>query len=460
MSKKAWNMLKLVLKSSLVVIFSVSLFINFYLLFVFENYENKIKSKTPVLDELSKFDDFDYLNEIRTQHGLRAFRQNSNLQTSAQNHANYLLANSVISHEEISNQKEFYETTPNKRAIKAGYHSYFVFEGFSKNQINAKKSIDDLLSAIYHRFIFLNYELDEIGAGYAFDKKSNIYVYNLGNIKLNLACMQGGDEISSGFYLEQICKDQNAKIKKENFDSFVQNIDYIAFPKNLSSKAYFSNEVPNPLPECKIASNPASIEFGSKFSDIHMLDFELFSNGKKLDDTIILTRLNDTNLKFTDKQFAVFSRSVFDFAQEYKAVFSYLYNGEKKQISWKWTTKTPEIEYFSAKNGDVLEFEPDKEYDIFFVPKDCNDAFESFSYQNNMLTNVKINKIDTNLIRLKFSGFNGSSVKIKTDTGAEVTAVLSKDSKNFGDFRLRIIIICVVSFVLLIFVLFYKRKKR
>lgn len=453
-------MLKLVLKSSLVIIFCVCLFINFYLLFVFENYDDKIQPNKPIIDKFAKFDDLDYLNEIRKIHNLSTFKQNSNLQTSAQNHANYLLANDIISHEEEPNLKEFFETTPSKRAIKAGYHSNFVLEGFSKNQINAKMSIDDLLSAIYHRFIFLNYELDEIGSGYAFDDKSNIYVYNLGNNRLNLACMQGGDEITSGLYYEQICKNEKAKIKKENFALFTQNIDYIVFPNNFLAKAYFSNEIPNPLPECKIASNPASIEFNKNSNDIQMLDFELFLDGNKLDDTIILTRLNDSNLKFSNKQFAVFSTKVFDFGTQYQAVFTYLYNGEKKEISWKWTTKTPELEYFSVKNGDVLAFEPDKEYDIFFIPKDCNDAFKSFTYQNNMLTDVKINKIDTNLIRLKFSGFSGSSVKIKTDTGTQITAVLTKDSLEFGNFRLKIIIACVVSFVLMMFVLFYKRKKR
>lgn len=453
-------MLKLVLKSSLVVIFCVCLFINFYLLFVFEDYGDKIQPNKPITSKFTKFDDLDYLNEIRKLHNLSVFKQNSNLQTSAQNHANYLLANDIISHEEDPNLKEFFEITPSKRATKAGYHSNLVLEGFSKNQINAKMAIDDLLSAIYHRFIFLNYELDEIGSGYAFDDKSNIYVYNLGNNRLNLACMQGGDEITSGFYYEQICKDEKAKIKKENFDLFVQNIDYIVFPSNISAKAYFSNEIPNPLPECKIASNPASIEFNKNSSDIQMLDFELFLDGNKLDDTIILTKLNDSNLKFSDKQFAVFSTKVFEFAKEYKAVFTYLYNGEKKEISWKWTTKTPEFEYFNVKNGDVLAFEPDKEYDIFFIPKNCNDVFKSFSYQNNMLTDVKINKIDTNLIRLKFNGFSGSSVKIKTDTGTQITAVLTKDSLEFGNFRLKIIIACVVSFVLMMFVLFYKRKKR
>ena len=67
-------------------------------------------------------------------------------------------------------------------------------ENLSVNTVGQAKSIDNLFSAIYHRFVFLNLDKDEIGFGVAStEKKRKIkkaYVYDMGSLRVSKLCQQ------------------------------------------------------------------------------------------------------------------------------------------------------------------------------------------------------------------------------------------------------------------------------
>ena len=81
---------------------------------------------------------------------------------------------------------------------------------------------------------------------------------------------------------------------------------YVKFPDATAVTPYFSGEIPDPFPECKITANPVSIEFNANAGEVKFKDFEIFKDGRKIQNLHIITSANDINSKFSSKQFAVF----------------------------------------------------------------------------------------------------------------------------------------------------------
>jgi len=113
----------------------------------------------------------DYLNSIRQDTGLIKFNPNKKLDKAAASHANYLLRQQKNGHYEKRGWKGYTGKTPSARVVKAGYASKAVMENVSVNPKTSHQSIDTLFAAIYHRFVFLNFDKDEIGIGSTVTKK-------------------------------------------------------------------------------------------------------------------------------------------------------------------------------------------------------------------------------------------------------------------------------------------------
>lgn len=451
-------MLKLVLKSSIFAILGVFCFIVISEFLLDESDKINKHSSLPKQSNSDYLIGIEHLNQIRSDLGLKRMQNNEILEKSAQNHAKYLFSNNVISHDEISSNANFTGETPSKRAISAGYSTNFVVENISKNQPDISASIDELLAAIYHRFGFLNYRFDEIGYFVTSDKNDKFYVYNMGNKDIANAC-KNGDKYESGYYITNLCKN-NTRVSKDFFDKAIMsyNPPYITYPIKNYGLAYFSGEIPNPLPECKITSNPVSIEFNPKFGEVKMLDFEIFHNSQKITPTIFLDKVRDLNSKINENQFVLFSKKVFEFGEKYEAVFSYLHEDQKKQIKWDFEIKTPKKEYFSVDNGDIIAINADQEYDIFFNPKDCNDLFTKYSYSHGYFNQAKITQIGANMIRISLSGLKGDFIEIKTNTNTKIKAILQTSSNDKLNTRNGIIVVLLIVLVINLF-MYYKRKK-
>jgi uncharacterized protein YkwD len=162
-----------------------------------------------------------YLNTIREDTGLIRLKHNTALEKAASSHAKYLILNQVYGHYEKSVSIAYTGRTPAQRVLKAGYPSTFVMENLSINPLDQKKSIDTLLSAIYHRFVFLNFDKDEIGIGsYKAKKKrrkNSAYVYNLGSKGISKLCKQTFIMESGKYYMKKVCKDSDKMIPQSLF---------------------------------------------------------------------------------------------------------------------------------------------------------------------------------------------------------------------------------------------------
>ena len=98
-----------------------------------------------------------YLNTLRTNAGLIALHENKALTRAANAHAKYMIQNQTHGHYEKKGKYAYTGKTPSSRVVKANYPSRIAMENISLNTPNQKKSIDNLFSAIYHRFVFFKF---------------------------------------------------------------------------------------------------------------------------------------------------------------------------------------------------------------------------------------------------------------------------------------------------------------
>ena len=375
-------------------------------------------AKQPEFSFVPDSDAVAYLNEYRRGSGLSGLRQNQILSQAAKNHADYSAQNEYMGHDETVGRAKFSGADPVSRAIAAGYKSRQILENIAyKNDF--KEAVDGLFSAIYHRFAFLNLSVDEVGYALASKDKFNAFVFEMGNSRLNAFCARGASDTGAGRFYTNVCADKNLKIKDAKFDNFTgSSKPFVKFPGSTAVTPYFSGEIPDPFPECKITANPVSIEFNANAGEVKFKDFEIFKDGRKLQNLHVITSKNDVNSKFSKGQFAAFSREVFDFGAQYEAVFSYEQanaqstGAQVKQIKWSFKTKTPQNPYFDARDGDVLGADADKTYEIFFRPKDCNDLMTRYSYKASGFMTPTVAQSGTNTLSVKLKGMAGDTLSI------------------------------------------------
>ncbi|MBT8349240.1 MAG: CAP domain-containing protein, partial [Sulfurovum sp.] len=259
----------------------------------------------------------EYLNSIREHAGLIKLNNNKNLQKAATSHAKYLIQNQHNGHYEKKGKYAFTGATPSQRVIKAGYPSTYIMENLSINTVGYAKSIDNLFSAIYHRFVFLNLDKDEIGFGVASTKKKRkikrAYVYNIGSSRVSKLCKRSFSMANGVYYMKNICKQSSKMVPKLLFEDKIdvirrKNRDIVLYPYDGQTDIWpaFYNESPDPLPGYKVSGFPISVQFNPVYyKNVKLTSFSLYNeNGKEIKETRVLQHKNDRNHLFTKLEFA------------------------------------------------------------------------------------------------------------------------------------------------------------
>jgi len=165
-----------------------------------------------------------YLNQLRTQAGMTTLQQQPALTRAAQNHAAYLANNHWrddrqplhSAHTEEPGGSFFTGKKVAQRVQHAGYPHDAVLENVSQGYADRQmdSAIDGLMSAIYHRFTFLNFAVDEIGIG----AEEGVQVFELGRSDLRELCTQAGgdafftpplyclDRLVKGSFHDNLCR--------------------------------------------------------------------------------------------------------------------------------------------------------------------------------------------------------------------------------------------------------------
>jgi len=357
------------------------------------------------------------LNNIRINAGMIALTNNKYLNSSAYNHAFYLDTNNKVSHYESSNDKNFTGVKPVDRTNAVGFKSTMVSENLSVGQATEESSLKGLMSAIYHRFGFLDFSINTIGYG----KENVSYVYNMGNSDLNHLC-EGTSFNSSGSTYVGVCVDSSFKIEASVYENKLNktinaNPSYVIYPynneKNVTTSFY--EETPDPLPSYDVSGYPISIEFNKNQYDMSKFSVNNFiiknENDVLLelavdykDGNSILSKPNDINNHISYYQFAIFPKNRLNFNTNYTVEFSYTYEGVSKNIIWGF--KTEKLDNFIQYNNSTLNLDRNTKYNIYIPPVNKNDIYNRFSLScSNNLIDIEFFDLNT----LKISGYKTSS---------------------------------------------------
>lgn len=135
------------------------------------------------------------VNKIRASVKLPLYGHSDFLQRSAESHASYIAINTKKDDKELdlhtqrSGNKGFTGINATARSAKTSYPSRDVMENISFGNEHLSKSLEGLMSAIYHRFTFLDFLSDNLG--YGTDKSNeNIHnhVFNMGRNDMENTC--------------------------------------------------------------------------------------------------------------------------------------------------------------------------------------------------------------------------------------------------------------------------------
>ena len=294
-----------------------------------------------------------YLNEIRHHSGLIPLKPNTTLKKAAKAHAQYLLRQQRFGHFEKKGWKGYTGRTPSNRVVSAGYPSKAVMENVSVNAKTYRQSVDTLLSAIYHRFVFLNFDKNEIGLGSAFGKGRNrkivsTFVYLFGSSEVSQLCRNFYPLENGTFYMSDLCRDEAQMVPQYLYAQKrkavrKQNAPLVCYPYAgaVGVPTVFYTEHPHPLPGSKVSGYPVSVQFNPAFyAHVKLKKFRLFTaKGKKVNPVKILTSRNDVNHRFTSLQFALMPLKRLQYAQTYRVEFEAVADGKRVVKHWKFRTR-------------------------------------------------------------------------------------------------------------------------
>jgi len=311
----------------------------------------------------------DTLNSIRQNVGLVQFKSNKKLDKAAKSHADYLVRQQKNGHYEKKGWRGYTGRTPSDRVVKAGYPTRDVMENVTVNTETAHESIDVLFAAIYHRFVFLNFDKDEIGIGRSISKRKkrsvvSSFVYDIGPSKISALCNGYYVKKNGYFYMNNLCKNSLIDVPQYLFletlnETRLKNSSVVLFPPPGATDVLpvFYTENPHPLPGSKVSGYPVSVQFNPAFyKKVKLKKFRLFdAEGKEIKKCKILTQRNDKNHRFKKLQFALMPLKRLEYGVSYQVEFEALADGKRVKRSWKFTTKEPQI---------ILYFEPRSNKDI------------------------------------------------------------------------------------------------
>ena len=367
----------------------------------------------------------EYLNSHRQNSGLIKFKPNKKLHKAARSHANYLVRQQKNGHYEKKGWKGYTGKTPSDRVLKAGYASKAVMENVTENAKNYRHSIDILFAAIYHRFVFLNFDNDEIGIGTASSAKkrrvTSAFVYNTGSTEITKLCKDFHLMENNSYYVQNMCKNSEKLIARDLYEEKQKkvrrkNAKVVLFPyanaKNVLPAFYAEN--PHPLPGYKVSGYPVTVQFNPLFyKEVQLKKFRLFdAKGKRIKKVKILTSASDINHRLTKLQFALMPLKRLEFGTQYRVEFEAVSDGKRVKKSWKFTTKRPKGTLHKiTKKKTTVKVKRGEKVSLYFEPASKKDILDCINYtdklhiscvdQNTLLVTIPRNEYLVNEYRVE-----------------------------------------------------------
>ncbi|MEW6763121.1 MAG: CAP domain-containing protein [Pseudomonadota bacterium] len=137
-------------------------------------------ASAPALTNNIAVDGRNWINYRRSQLGVPAVTENALINNAAQGHSEYLRTNNLMSHDQVAGRPGFTGATLGDRLKAAGYNvgsSGYAYGEVISGTTNSSGFFmaEELVTAIYHRFVMFEPKFREIGTGAA--TASNRYNY-------------------------------------------------------------------------------------------------------------------------------------------------------------------------------------------------------------------------------------------------------------------------------------------
>ncbi|MBU2644733.1 CAP domain-containing protein [bacterium] len=356
---------------------------------------------------------YQYINQLRTRAGLIPFSRSSILEKSAANHARYLSKNNLAGHLQSRNRPEFTGEKPDDRALFAGYASRDVTENFSAGQKDAQNSIDGLMSAIYHRFAFLDLSKNELGIGIERNHQGLNFVYNMGNDRLNRFCRYG-IFLNDGPFYTSVCRHQG-KVSAVDFDLrknevWKQNPEMVVWPLDgaLGIPPVFYDETPDPLPDYRVSGYPISVQMNpSFFKKVELERFKLFQQDTNTEVVPIrlLTKRLDPNQRFSAFDFALFPLNRLAWDTVYRVELMVKADGRPVGKTWTFQTAAVPSPMFMIKGrNENLQLVSDRQYAVYIAPANRYPYIERLRWESMSEMKTEVSWLDRNTILVKLNG--------------------------------------------------------
>ena len=377
-------------------------------------YKNRKKGNIEYIVKMydhSEMNQLEQVNKIRSTAGLSLFSKDDKLEEAAINHSLYLVENKVAGHYENSNNSKYTGYAPLDRTAYAGYNNSIVGEVVTNinglPDVNSKKPLELLMSAIYHRLALLSFKYSNIGIGVATSKELSSYVYDLGMSQVVSYCDSDLD-FKSGYV--DVCLYNNKLLDSSIYDyNKINNEFMVVYPYDgqLDADCVFYEEDPDPLPLCNVSGYPISISFNdSKVKSVELKDFTLLENG--VSDVKEMTVLSNDNDKKIDKNTYVFfplKRLKYD--TKYVAIVKYIIQGLEYTHSWQFKTKS--VGYPVVNEMKTLL--TDHVYVIYEEPNVCNNNYD---YAVTRTDTIMLDFLDSDTIIIKPTKIEDNAI-IKTN---------------------------------------------
>lgn len=389
------------------------------------------------------YDPFDYVNFWRQKSGLHPLKHNATLEKAALNHSRYRTRYKT-GHHERKGTIGFTGSTPSDRAVYAGYPIRMATENIAEAP-TAMRGVENLMTAIYHRFAFLNYNIDEMGVAKAKTRgKNSIYTYVMGNSFLAKECQQSSYKKKESPFYRNVCKDKAQKIAvktKERLDASLIRYapTFVLYPYENATKVLpaFYEEFPDPLPRYTMVGNPLSIEFHPRYSkkSIEVKDVRLRDlTASKQIALLPLYQRNDPHKKLLRTQFAFFPKQRLEWGHRYEARLKYKTgrSSYSRDLLWRFeTAHMPSMLTVDAKHKK-FKLKSHQTYTLYFKPdarasKSKKSVHPRFSYKYYQGTKMHQHIIDSMTLQICLHGKPGDLFKVKSESALgvdEVTLIL------------------------------------
>jgi uncharacterized protein YkwD len=218
-------------------------------------------------------DGFNWFNYRRQQMGLATITRTTQIDTAALNHSNYQVQNSTITHDEIAGRRGFTGVTvlDRLRAAQVTFpaSNYAYGEVISSTpDTNGVNAAEDLIAAIYHRFVIFEPKFLEAGAASATGGSGYTYfTTDFATRTLNRAGLGGGKLVVYPFGNQQ----------------------------NLPTVFFSDQEQPDPVPDRNEVGYPVSVH-ADITSTIAVQSFTINPRGGAALATRLLKKETDTEI--------------------------------------------------------------------------------------------------------------------------------------------------------------------